>query len=95
MLVRFYINCDDLPPKAVFKYLLGHREKIEAAMDMFLIWNELPDKKGCVIAAVRPESDVDDEAAWPVLHAWLESNVARMDKVFRPLIVSLGAADLT
>lgn len=94
MLVRLYINCDDLPPKSVFKYLLARRESIEAEMATALEWNELPGKKGCVIAVVRAEADLDDESAWPQLHAWLETQVARMEKVFRPLIVSLGASDL-
>jgi len=94
MLVRLYINCDDLPPKAVFRYLRDRRDSVEASMASVMEWNELPDKKGCVIAVVRSNSDLDDETAWPQLHAWLESNVARMEKVFRPLIVSLSAADL-
>ena len=94
MMVRLYIVCDDLPPKAVFRYLLARRDFIEQALGMSLEWHELPDKKGSVIYVVKNASDLENEAAWPQLHAWLETTVAAMERVFRPLITPLQLSDL-
>ena len=94
MLVRLYIVCDDLPPKAVFRYLLARKTFIEQALGMSLEWHELPDKKGSVIYVVRNDADLDNEANWPQLHIWLETTIAAMERVFRPLITPLQMSDL-
>jgi len=94
MLVRLYIVCDDLPPKAVFRYLLARKTFIEQALGMSLEWHELPDKKGSVIYVVRNDADLDNEANWPLLHGWLETTIAAMERVFRPLITPLQMSDL-
>lgn len=94
MLVRLYINCDDLPPKQVFRYLLARQTTIEQALAMSLTWQELPEKKGSVIFASKAEVNFDDEATWARQFAWLEATIASMEKVFRPLIVPLQASDL-
>ncbi len=94
MLVRLYIVCDDLPPKAVFRYLLARKAFIEQALGMSLEWHELPDKKGSVIYVVRNDADLDNEANWPQLHIWLETTIAAMERVFRPLITPLQMSDL-
>lgn len=94
MLVRLYIVCDDLPPKAVFRYLLSRKAFIEQALGMSLEWHELPDKKGSVIYVVRNDADLDNEANWPQLHIWLETTIAAMERVFRPLITPLQMSDL-
>lgn len=94
MMVRLYINCDDLPPKAVFHYLLSRREQIEYALGLPLEWLELPDRKGCVIATTNNGCDINAEEQWPACHAWLEATVAAMERVFRPLITGLDVNDL-
>ena len=94
MLVRLYIVCDDLPPKAVFRYLLARKAFIEQALGMSLEWHELPDKKGSVIYVVRNDADLDNEANWPQLHIWLETTIAAMERVFRPLITPLQMSDM-
>lgn len=94
MMVRLYIICDDLPPKAVFRYLLARRDSIEKSLEMSLEWHELPDKKGSVIYVVKHASGLENEAAWPQLHAWLETTIAAMEGVFRPLITPLQLNEL-
>lgn len=89
MLVRLYIICDDLLPKAVFSYFLARRGSIEKSLE----WHELPDKKGSVIYVVKHASGLENEAAWPQLHAWLETTIAAMEGVFRPLITPLQLSE--
>lgn len=94
MMVRLYIVCDDLPPKGVFRYLFARKEAIEQALGTTLEWREMPDKKGSVVFLVKPNAELDDEAGWPLLHVWLETTIANMERVFRPLITPLQLSDL-
>lgn len=91
--VRLYINCKDLPPKGVFRYLQGKQVSIHAALEFPMTWSELPERKGCVVFVNRPECPLDDESRWPEYCGWFEITVARIESVFRPLIAPLQASD--
>ena len=91
---RFYINCDDLSPKRVFRYLLARKAEIHKALGFELEWNELPSKKGSVAVIARPNSPLDDEARWPEYQVWLATSICKMVGVFRPLLVRLQEHDL-
>lgn len=92
--VRLYINCGDLPPKRVFRYLQDRQETIHAKIGFALVWNELPDKKGSVVYVVHPDSPLEDETRWPEYQAWIATTVAKIADVFRPLIKPLQLTDL-
>lgn len=91
---RLYINCDDLSPKRVFRYLEARKAEIHQGLGFPLEWNELPSKKGSVAIATRPNSPLDDETRWPEYQDWLAKTVSKMVGVFRPLIARLQEGDL-
>ena len=91
---RFYINCDDLSPKRVFRYLQARKAEIQAALGFELEWNELPSKKGSVAVIARANSPLDDEIRWPEYQVWLDDTISKMVAVFRPLLVGLQENDL-
>ena len=95
LMVRLYINCEDLPPKGVFRYLQNKQTLIHAELGFPLEWNELPNKKGCIVCVVRPDSPLDDEARWPEYQMWIATTIAKMGVVFRPLIRPLQLNDLS
>jgi hypothetical protein len=92
--VRLYINCDDLPPKAVFHYLLARQTDIHHALGFDLSWNELPDKKGSVLYLTRAACPLEDEDRWPEYQDWMAATIAKMVAVFQPLIKPLQLSDL-
>ena len=94
LMVRLYINCDDLPPKSVFRHFAKRKEQIHAALGFPLEWYELPEKKGSVVATTLANCDLDNESRWPEYHAWLASKVDVIERVFRPLIKPLQMSDL-
>lgn len=91
---RLYVNCKDLPPKQVFRYLEGKKDSIHQSLGFPLEWDDLPGRIGCVVFVVRPDSPLDDESRWPEYHAWMESTLSRMVAVFKPLIQPLKEGDL-
>lgn len=92
--VRLYINCKDLPPKAVFQYLQSKRDKINPRLLETLVWDELPGKLGSVIYTVRKDSPLDDEARWSIYREWMAATIKDMAAAFGPLIKSLQPQDL-
>lgn len=92
--VRFYINCSDLPPKQVFRYLQSRQDEIHTKLGFALVWKESLDKKGSVVYVVHPDSPLEDETRWPEYQAWIAATVAKIDAVFRPLIKPLQWTDL-
>lgn len=95
LMVRLYINCNDPAPKDVFWYLHSKKEEIEAAIGLPMQWNELPDRKGSVILVSRTNVNLDDESCWPEYHTWFEAIIGRMQRTFKPLILSLETKDLS
>lgn len=92
--VRLYINCNDLPVKRVFRYLLARQAEIHAALGFTLTWDELPGQKGSVVHVTRSGAPLDDLARWPECHEWLSTTVGRMDAAFRPMLKLLQLGDL-
>lgn len=92
--VRLYINCDDLPPKSVFRYLEARKTEIQTNLGFQMEWNESPERKGSIIAITKSGCDLDDQSRWPEYHAWLANTVDTIDRTFRPLIKPLQFNDL-
>lgn len=55
-------------------------------------WRELPQGKDSGVRVTRP-STLADRDAWPELDAWLADTVEKMERVFRPIVRDLNAAD--
>lgn len=57
-------------------------------------WREYPPHRNLNLVYVyKANMDVTDEADWPNQHAWLASKLEKFNKVFRPRIMALNAAD--
>lgn len=82
--LEVYINHQD--SKKYFAQLREQRQSIEAQLGFELDWRELPDKNACRIIILKPDSPLDDEAAWPQYFSWLTDTTHKMDNVFRPLV---------
>ena len=66
---------------------------IESELGEPLDWLELPERKASRIILFRRTADPEDESDWPAQHAWLAQALERLDRVFRPRVKALNAAD--
>jgi len=94
LMVRFCINCEDLPPKVVFRHLRRRQYVIQGVLGFALTWNELPGKKGSAVCVACANCPLEDESRWPEYHEWIATMVAKLDYVFRQLIKPLQPEDL-
>lgn len=78
---------------AHFYLLKEQQEKIEKEFGEPLEWNELPDTESSLISLRKEDTDPENETDWPNQHEWLASKLELFDKVFRPRVRSLNAAD--
>lgn len=79
--------------KIHFHKFRDRREEIEEELSHSLRWEELPDKEASWIALDKDNIDPTNEQDWPNQHKWLASKLELFDKVFRPRIKDLSAAD--
>lgn len=86
-----YIDGPDA--KAYFHLLEQQKAVIESELGEPLDWLELPERKASRIILFRRTADPEDESDWPAQHAWLAQALERLDRVFRPRVKALNAAD--
>ena len=79
--------------KVHFYLLAEQQQEIEREFGGSLEWAELPNSKSSRISLRKKETDPTDETDWPNQHEWLASKLELFDKVFRPRIKALNAAD--
>jgi hypothetical protein len=77
--------------KAFFGLLRNQKEAIEQELGYPLEWEELPSRRDCRISSYLNEVDPEDEAAWPVQHAWLAKRLNDMHRVFVDRVSALDA----
>lgn len=70
--------------------LKEQQEAIEDSFGTALDWHP-NDKNGQV--RITEEAAFEDNEDWPRQHEWLADTLERFDKVFRPLVKDLDAAD--
>lgn len=75
--------------KEFFLRLKEQQEAITAELGFALDWQDLPDRHACRIAVFRPDSDLNDQAAWPVYCAWLADKLVRLSNAFRSRVKEL------
>ena len=79
--------------KAHFNLLKQQQAEIQTEFSEVLEWEELPDKASSRISLRKEDTDPQDESDWSNQHEWLASKLELFDKVFRPRIKTLNAAD--
>lgn len=91
--VEVFINHDDA--KIFFEQLKESKGEIEAKLGYSLIWQDLPDRKGCRIAYKNQGCDPTDKNKWQDHLDWLKINLEKFSNVFRPYIRELDSDDWT
>ena len=89
--ISLYVSGKDAT--AHFHLLKEQQAKVEKEFGDPLEWEELPGHKSSRISLRKEDTDPQDEADWPNQHEWLTSKLELFDKVFRPRIKALNAAD--
>lgn len=78
---------------AHFHLLKEQQADIEKEFSEPLEWEELPESKSSLISLRQENTDPTNETDWPNQHKWLASKLELFDKVFRPRVKVLNAAD--
>ena len=92
--IRFIMYGDNAT--AYFHLLEEQKEEIHNKFNEFdetLEWNELPENKSSRICLSKVDTDPLDENDWPDQYEWLTTKLELFNKVFRPRIRALDAAD--
>jgi hypothetical protein len=77
--------------KAYFRLLHGQKDAVEKDMGHPLEWEELPKGRDCRISSYLNDIDPEDEAAWPIQHAWLAKELNGMYRAFVDRVAALDA----
>ncbi len=89
--VRLYVTGQNA--SAHFQLLKKQQVEVEEEFGETLEWNELPGSKSSRISLSKTDTNPGNETDWPNQHEWLASKLEMFDKVFRPRIKALDAAD--
>lgn len=89
--IRLYVKGEYAKPH--FNLLMEQQEEIENEFNEPLEWDELPGSKSSRISIHKSNTDPANEADWENQHEWFASKLELFDKVFRPRIKALNAAD--
>jgi hypothetical protein len=76
-----------------YRLLEAQRQAIEQELGEALIWDFESGRRQNHIKFERQDVDPMDESQWPEIHGWLREKAERMDRVFRPRVKALNAAD--
>jgi Domain of unknown function (DUF4268) len=89
--IRVGLRIQGRSAEAFFHLLHAERPAIEQAVGAPLYWEPL--ETGFRISLSKEEVDPSDESDWPNQHEWLADKLELFDRVFRPRIKQLNAAD--
>ena len=78
--------------EAHYRLLKEQQEEIHNEFDGKLEWNELGNKSSRICLS-KVDTDPLDENDWPDQYEWLTAKLELFNKVFRPRIRALDAAD--
>ena len=79
--------------KAYFHLLKGQREELEGEFGSLLEWSDQLGREERRVYLLKDGTDPADETNWPNQHKWLAAKIEKFNKVFRPRIKMLNAAD--
>ena len=89
--IRLYMAGDF--SKAHFRLLKEQQEEIHDEFGEMLEWIELPGSNTKRICLAKVDTDPLDENDWPHQYEWFTAKLEKFDRVFRPHIRILDAAD--
>lgn len=75
--------------KSVFDGLLRHKDDIEAAFGLPLVWQRLEGKRACRIRKDFEIGGYADEEKWPEIHEALIDSMILLEKALRPHIAKI------
>ena len=79
--------------KPYFHLLYQDKEKIEQDLGFAVEWMELPERKASRIRLTNIKENPTDKSRWNFHFAWFKEKLEAFDRVFRPRIRELDAAD--
>jgi hypothetical protein len=86
---ELYIDVGDERNKLIFDYFEKLKVQLEQAMGEALSWERLDNRRGSRIAALRPNTTIEDVATHgPELQKWVIDQLLRIKGVFRPRLQS-------
>lgn len=92
--IRLYVGGKDAKNATAYFHLLKEQqEEIQNEFDEPLEWNEQAGPIAKRISLRKGDTAPTDEADWSNQHEWFASKLELFDKVFRPRIKALNAAD--
>ncbi|MDE0635677.1 MAG: DUF4268 domain-containing protein [Candidatus Poribacteria bacterium] len=91
--IRIQLTIRDRNAKAYFHLLKEQKEEIDREFGESLEWSERPELEESQVYLIKERTDPTDETDWYNQHEWLASKLELFDKVFRPRIKALNAAD--
>jgi uncharacterized protein with ParB-like and HNH nuclease domain len=75
--------------KIYFKNLLKNKEDIEGAIDISLVWEELPENKMSRIKIEKQGVNIFNEYDWQTMNEFLVSNLPKFENALQPYIKKL------
>ena len=91
--IRVGLRIDGPAAEALFHLLHAERPAIEQAVGAPLDWQALG--RAFRISLRKEQVDPTDESNWSDQHKWLADKLELFDRVFRPRVKQLNAADWT
>ena len=89
--IWLYVKGDNA--EAHFRLLKEQQEEIHDEFGEMLEWIELPGSNTKRICLAKVDTDPLDENDWPHQYEWFTAKLEKLDRVFRPRIRILDAAD--
>lgn len=87
------LNLKGQDAEAYFYLLKEQQDDIESEFSEKLEWEELPQRKSCVVALHKNDSDPQDKDDWKSQHKWMASILKKFDEGFRKRLRELEPAD--
>ena len=87
--VELYLDSDKASNEALFNYLHGEREAIEAEFGEELDWQRLDKKKGCRVAVFPRDADIEnDDTTLEDIQVWMVEKLWSLDRALGPKLES-------
>ena len=87
------LNLKGKHAEAYFHLLKEQQEDIEIKFGEKLEWEELPQRKSCVVALHKSSTNPQAENDWKNQHEWMASRLTKFDDVFRDQLQELDPED--
>lgn len=87
--VELYLDSDKASNEALFNYLYGEREAIEAKFGEALDWQRLDNNKACRVAVLPRDADIEnDDTTLEDIQDWMVEKLWSLDRALGPRLES-------